>query len=84
VATPFLLIPGLNANARVFRDAGEALWRFGPVTVASHLEGEGVAGIASAILAAAPPTFALGGFSFGGYLSFEVLRQAPERVTNSP
>jgi pimeloyl-ACP methyl ester carboxylesterase len=39
-----------------------------------------VAGIARQILAAAPPRFALVGYSMGGYLSFEILRQAPERV----
>jgi pimeloyl-ACP methyl ester carboxylesterase len=39
-----------------------------------------VAAIAANILAAAPPRFALAGVSMGGYLSFEVLRQAPERV----
>lgn len=78
--TPFLLIPGLNANARVYRHAVEALWPFGPVAVANTLSGEGIAGIAAAILRDAPPKFALGGFSMGGYLSFEILRQAPERV----
>ena len=79
--TPFLLIPGLNANARVYRDAIETLWRFGPVAVANHLEGEGVGGIAANILRDAPPSFALAGFSMGGYIAFEILRQAPERVT---
>ena len=33
-----------------------------------------------ALLAAAPARFALGGFSMGGYVAFEVLRQAPQRV----
>ncbi len=79
--TPFLLIPGLNCDGRVYRDAAEVLWRFGPVTVAHHLEGEGLSGIATSILRDAPPTFALAGFSMGGYLAFEILRQAPERVT---
>ena len=40
-----------------------------------------MAEIASQILANAPPTFALGGFSMGGYIAFEIMRQAPERVT---
>jgi pimeloyl-ACP methyl ester carboxylesterase len=79
-AVPFLLIPGLNANARVYRDAVEALWPFGTVIVANHLEGEGVRGITEKILAGAPASFALAGFSFGGYLAFEILRQAPDRV----
>jgi pimeloyl-ACP methyl ester carboxylesterase len=77
---PILLIPGLNADARIFAQAMPALWPLGPVTIANHLRGEGVADIAAEILAGAPPAFALGGFSFGGYLSFELLRQAPERV----
>lgn len=79
--TPFLLVPGLNCDSRVYRGAAETLWRFGPVTIANHLEGEGLSAIAANILAAAPPTFALGGFSMGGYVAFEILRQAPERVT---
>ena len=79
--TPFLLVPGLNANARVYREAAEALWPFGPVTHANHLDGEGMSGIAQQILADAPPRFALVGFSFGGYLAFEILRQASDRVT---
>ena len=57
------------------------LWQFGPVTIANHLSGQGVAAIAANILAEAPPSFALGGFSMGGYLAFEIMRQAPERVT---
>jgi pimeloyl-ACP methyl ester carboxylesterase len=76
----FVLVPGLNANARVYREAGEALWHHGSVTIANHLEGEGVAGIAANILRDAPPRFALGGFSMGGYVAFEILRQAPERI----
>ena len=78
--TPFLLVPGLNCDARVYREAVETLWRFGPVTVANHLEGEGLPAIAANILRQAPPSFALAGFSMGGYLAFEMLRQAPERV----
>ncbi len=39
-----------------------------------------MAGIARRILAQAPPRFALVGLSMGGYVVFEVLRQAPERV----
>lgn len=77
---PFLLIPGLNSTPEVFRHAIPALWSFGPVTVANHTDGEGVAGIAAAILRDAPPRFALLGFSMGGYLAFEIVRQAPERV----
>jgi pimeloyl-ACP methyl ester carboxylesterase len=36
--------------------------------------------IAACILADAPPRFALAGLSMGGYIAFEIMRQAPERV----
>lgn len=78
--TPFLLVPGLNCDARVYAGVANALWPFGPVTVANHQTGNTVDAIARAILAEAPPTFALIGFSMGGYICFEILRQAPERV----
>lgn len=78
---PFLLIPGLNTTPAVFAEVIPALWPFGPVTVANHTQGEGIAGIAATILADAPPRFALLGFSMGGYLALEIMRRAPERVT---
>jgi pimeloyl-ACP methyl ester carboxylesterase len=78
--TPFLLVPGLNCDARVYAGVAQALWPFGPVTIANHMAGDRVESIARAILADAPPKFALIGFSMGGYIAFEILRQAPERV----
>ena len=78
--TPFLLVPGLNCDARVYAGVAQALWPFGPVTVANHQTGDSIAAIATAILADAPPKFALIGFSMGGYIAFEMIRQAPDRV----
>lgn len=78
--TPFLLVPGLNCDARVYAGVAQALWPFGPVTIADHKTGDRVEKIAKSILADAPPRFALIGFSMGGYVCFEILRQAPERV----
>jgi pimeloyl-ACP methyl ester carboxylesterase len=80
MAIPILLIPGLNATAEVFAHQIPALWQFGPVTVADHRRGETVSEIALNILRDAPPSFALVGFSMGGYIAFEVLRQARGRV----
>ncbi|WP_186017417.1 alpha/beta fold hydrolase [Burkholderia gladioli] len=79
--TPIVLIPGLLCTAEVFAPQIPALWPHGPVTVASTLEGDSIAAMAAAILANAPPRFALVGFSMGGYLAHEILRRAPERVT---
>ena len=71
-ATPILLVPGLNATARVFAGQIETLWRHGPVTIANHTRGGSVAEIAASILADAPPRFALVGFSMGGYVAQEL------------
>ena len=56
------------------------LWRTGPVTVANHTFDDSLSAMARRLLAAAPERFALVGLSMGGYVSFEILRQAPERV----
>ena len=78
--TPILLVPGMLCTADAFAPQIPALWPFGPVTIASTLGGDTLADIARAILATAPPRFALCGISMGGYISFEIMRQAPERV----
>lgn len=78
--TPILLVPGLLCTAEIFAPQIAALWPYGAVTVASTLEGETIPEIAAHILADAPPRFALAGISMGGYICFEILRQAPERV----
>lgn len=44
------------------------------------VEGETTAAMAAAVLAEAPPRFALAGLSMGGIVAMEVLSQAPERV----
>jgi pimeloyl-ACP methyl ester carboxylesterase len=77
---PFLLVPGLNCDARVYAGVARVLWQHGPITIANHTGGDRMEAIAAAILADAPPRFALAGFSMGGYLAFEILRQAPARV----
>ena len=77
---PILLVPGLVSSPRIYAPVIPALWRFGPVTVANHIREDNIAVIARRILAEAPPRFALAGHSMGGYISFEIVRQAPERV----
>jgi pimeloyl-ACP methyl ester carboxylesterase len=77
---PVVLVPGLNCSARLYAEQIPALWRFGPVMVADHTRDAGIAAIAGQILANAPPFFALVGLSLGGYIAFEIMRQAPQRV----
>jgi pimeloyl-ACP methyl ester carboxylesterase len=78
--TPILLIPGLLCSPRLYADQVPHLWRLGPVTIADHTRDDSMSAIANRILASAPPRFALIGLSMGGYLSFEIMRQSPERV----
>jgi pimeloyl-ACP methyl ester carboxylesterase len=77
---PVILVPGLNCSARLYAEQIPALWQFGQVTVADHRRDDSMAAIARRVLAAAPPRFALAGLSMGGYIAFEILRQAPSRV----
>lgn len=80
MTTPILFVPGLNCTAEIYAHQVPALWQFGPVTIANHTQGSSMREIAASILRDAPPQFALVGFSMGGYLAFEILRQARGRV----
>lgn len=75
-----LCVPGLACSPRLYAEQIPHLWSLGPVMVGQHSWHESVADIARSILASAPDRFALIGLSMGGYVSFEIMRQAPERV----
>ena len=77
---PIVCIPGLACSPRLYAEQIPQLWTVGPVTIAQHGRYESVGAIARSILALAPDRFALIGLSMGGYVSFEIMRQAPERV----
>src|SRR4030088_3815270 len=77
---PMLLGPGLGGSPRIYAPVAPALWRLGPVTVANHIRDDNMGAIARRILAEAPPRFALAGHSMGGYIAFEIMLQAPQRV----
>ena len=75
-----MLIPGLLGSARMYAAQIPQLWRAGPVMIADHTRDDSMGAIARGILGTAPPRFALAGLSMGGYIAFEILRQAPERI----
>lgn len=77
---PLVLVPGLTSSFRIWEPVIPPLWRRGAVMVANHARDDSMAAIARRILAEAPPRFALAGHSMGGYIAFEIMRQAPERV----
>jgi len=78
---PLVLVPGLSCNAALYAPQWPALADGRPILVADHSIDDNLPAIAARLLAAAPERFALCGLSMGGYIAFEVLRQAPERVT---
>src|SRR3954454_14811246 len=51
-----------------------------PIQALGPLHRSAIGDMAEAILADAPPTFALCGHSMGGYVCLELIRYAPERV----
>jgi pimeloyl-ACP methyl ester carboxylesterase len=77
---PVVLIPGLLASARLYAAQIPELWRLGPVMIAAPTRDDSMAALARRILDGAPRVFALAGLSMGGYIAFEMLRQAPERI----
>ena len=77
-----ILIPGLTCTAELWAPQVEALREHATISIGDHSSADSMAGIARAILASAPPRFALAGLSMGGYIAFEIVRQAPERVTH--
>lgn len=75
-----LLIPGLVCTRLLWEPQIAGLADIANIEVADHNRDETIPAIAARILESAPPTFALAGLSMGGYIAFEVWRQAPERV----
>lgn len=76
-----LLVPGLLCTSALYGPQLEALWALGTVAVANPSLDDSLPAIARRALAQAPARFALVGLSMGGYVAFEILRQAPERVS---
>lgn len=75
-----LLIPGYMLDDTLWDDMRERLAPFGPLTHADLRHDSTLEAMARRALASAPPYFTLIGFSMGGYVAREIVRQAPERV----
>lgn len=80
--TPLVLVPGLLCDRLLWAPQIAALADLAEPWVADHSRHDAMAAIARAILAEAPAErFALAGLSMGGFVAFEIMRQAPQRVT---
>lgn len=76
---PVVFAPGLNCTPALF--AGQVAALTGrAIHYVDHTRDDSVEQIAARFLRHAPSRFALAGLSMGGYIAFEILRQAPERV----
>ena len=81
VMEPVILLPGLLCDSALWQFQLTALEEFATPIVADLGGAVSIAALARSVLASAPPRFALAGLSMGGYVAFEIWRQAPERVT---
>lgn len=79
--TPLVLVPGLLCDAALWAHQSQTLAGIADVRIGDTMSADSMAGMAEAVLAAAPDRFALAGLSMGGYISLEIMRRAPERVT---
>jgi pimeloyl-ACP methyl ester carboxylesterase len=79
--TPLILLPGLLLDARLWRHQVENLSDLAEIEVADLVGPDTMAGMAERVLAMRSGPFALAGISMGGYVAFEILRRAPERVS---
>ncbi|WP_170984391.1 alpha/beta fold hydrolase [Rhodoligotrophos defluvii] len=77
---PVVLIPGHMTDERIWKHQVDALAEFCDVIVARLDNRSLLPDIARSVLASAPTRFSLVGFSFGGYVAFEIMRQASKRV----
>jgi len=75
-----VLLPGLLNTRRLFEQQIEALSDVADCIVPELWHYDALDAMAEAALALAPARFALAGFSVGGYVSFEIMRRAADRV----
>ncbi len=80
-ALSLALLPGLLCDERLWRDQVAGLDDVADVHVADLTLDDSVAAMARRTLERMPERFALAALSMGGYVAFEIMRQAPERVT---
>lgn len=78
---PLVLLPGLGADAELYRHQITHLQDIAEPIFLDLSPYDSRAAMAEAALRQAPPRFALVGMSMGGWVAQEVVRRAPDRVT---
>lgn len=78
--TPLLLLPGLLCDEWLWHAQVSNLSDVAEPIVADLTLDDTITTMAARALSIAPPVFALCALSMGGYVAFEIMRQAPQRV----
>jgi pimeloyl-ACP methyl ester carboxylesterase len=76
-----ILIPGLVCDDQVWQHQAEFLNDIAEIIIPPVVKSSTMFGLAEEVLAISPETFAVAGFSMGGYVAMEMYRQAPERIS---
>lgn len=76
-----MFLPGLLSDAHLWARQAEALSDIATTSIADLTQDSRISKMAERALADAPSRFALAAVSMGGYVAFEMLRLAPERIT---
>ncbi len=76
-----VLLPGMLCDAALWRHQVNTLDDVADIHVGDLTRHDSIGAMAQAVLEAVTGPFALAGLSMGGYVAFEILRRAPERVT---
>ena len=75
-----VFVPGLLCTGALFAPQTGALDGVLDISIGDHRQDETLSGIAKRVLDRAPDSFVYAGLSMGGYVGFEIMRQARERV----
>jgi pimeloyl-ACP methyl ester carboxylesterase len=75
-----LFLPGFMLTEALWDDMRDGLAALGNCHFGDLSRNDSIASMAAHVLAAAPPRFILFGFSMGGFVAQQIVRQAPERV----
>ena len=76
-----VLIPGLVCDNQVWQHQSQFLGDIADIIIPPVHKSPTMGGLAEEVLATSPETFAVAGFSMGGYVAMEMYRQAPERIS---
>jgi pimeloyl-ACP methyl ester carboxylesterase len=80
MSSPLVFVPGLLCTKELYHHQIAYFSEKAPLSVAHTTQHDTLSAMAQSILETAPPRFSLIGLSMGGYLSLELIRQAPERI----